>query len=383
MKKNKHLFGIGMFVAFSSYSLFYTQIIPFLTQLGYSPTQRGYVISVVSLVSIVGQIILGYLSDRFGTVKRLFLYVTFIMVMCAFLAFTTTIHDYWFHLFVIGLGAGMTRILANLFETWVMEINEIRPEFGYVRAYGSFGWAIFALFSGFLITSLGYRSLAIVIGLCSLIVVGLSTKMADADKVVARKVALSDVQALLKNKDYMLLIVIYFIALLVYNADAVTITDYMVSMGGTERTIGVKWFVQAMFEVPTLFIGATLIRRIGAKKMMFIGSVVLGLRLFASGLVSSNGMIILIATSQALTYPFILLSQKDLVFKELPDNLKSTGQLLAISLSVGFAGVITPILSGFLIEHMAIQSVLMIFGSLMVFPIILLYFVKEGPSVNI
>ena len=75
---------------------------------------------------------------------------------------------------------------------------------------------------------------------------------------------------------------------------------------------------------------------------------------------------------QSITYPFILLSQKQLVYLELPVHLRSTGQMVAVSLTAGLAAVMMPIISGLLIEVIEIRTVLTISAFLMLIPVYLM-----------
>ncbi len=366
--KAKKGFSLVIFFGFCTYTLMSTQIVPFLTHLGYSPTQRGYVLSMVSVIAILGQVVMGYISDRYKTMRSLFIYLSLVIVLTAILSYSIEINNFWYHFFIVGMGAGITKTTINFLESWIMEVDGMQSEFGAIRAYGSLGWSLFSLFSGFLITQWGYPSLAVITSIFTLVVIFFASKLPDATK-VSKKVDLAEVKLLFKNKNFVLLIWIYLITFIAYNADSITVTDYMISLGATESLIGIKWFIQAVFEIPTMFIGYRILRRKGSPWMLMVGVFVLMFRLGASALSANNTIIILLGTLQIFSYPFILLSQKELVYKEIPEHLRSTGQLVSISLSVGLGGALTPIISGYLNESMGIQNTLYIFALMMLIPL--------------
>lgn len=375
-------FSLVVFFGFCTYTLMATQIVPFLTQLGYSPTQRGYVLSMASIIAIVGQIIAGYLSDQLKTMKKLFIYITILLIMTACMSFLINVDNFWYHFFIIGMGIGSSRIALNFVESWIMEVDGLQHEFGAIRAFGSFGWALLSLLSGFLITSFGYPSLAMVIGILSVVVIFFALQLPDANKPSTERINLSEVSELFKNRDFVLLILIYLIAFISYNADTITLTDYMIELGGDESLIGVRWFIQAMVEIPTMFIGYRILRRKGSKWMMLVGTLTLMLKLGGSSFLANNTLIISFGLLQLFCFPFLLLSQKDLVYKEVPERLRSTGQLVAISLSVGLGGALTPIISGFLVELVGIQSALYIFSGILIIPIVLLPLLRTPSALN-
>lgn len=369
MSKNIKRFSISIFVIFSSYSLVITQAVPFLTDLGYSPSQRGLVLSFVGIISIVGQILMGFLSDRFGTIKKFFIYLTILMALLVGLSFLVETKNFMYHFLILGMAMGLTKILVNLYETWIMEVDSMRDDFGFIRGFGSIGWALASLASGYLISAFSYEGLAYACALLSIIFVFLSIDMEDAEKQTSMDIKMSDIKTLFKNKTYVRFLIVYFIAYFVYNADAVTVTDLMVNLGATPTTIGIKWFVQALCELPMMLLGARILLKYKGHKVMVFASVMMLIRMALLGVAPNNLSIILISTLQALTYPFILMSQKKLVYEQLPAHLRSTGQMVAVSLTAGLAAVLMPITSGILIEHMDIQMVLVICAALMIIPI--------------
>lgn len=365
-------FSIGIVLVFSSYSLVVTQSVPFLTDMGYSPFERGLVLSFVGLVSIFGQIYMGFMSDRYATIKKFFLYLTFMLVLLVGLSFIVRVDHFPYYFLVLGFASGLTRILVNMYETWVMEIDELRPDFGRIRAFGSMGWAFASLFSGYLIAAFSYSALAYVCALLSLIFAFLSLKMRDAEKTAGLDIKVSDIKVLFHNKNYVLFLIVYFVTYFVYNADAVTVTDLIINLGGTSKTVGIKWFVQAMSELPMLMFGAHFLLRYKGCKLMVFASIMMAIRMFLLALTRNTTSIILLSTLQAITYPLILLSQKHLVYNELPPHLRSTGQMVAVSLTAGLAAVLMPVTSGLLTPLIGIRAFLTLVSFLMLIPIVLM-----------
>ena len=372
MKKTSFNFKLIMFFGFATYTLMTTQIVPFLTQLGFTPTQRGYVLSMMSLTSILGQMLLGYISDKTKTMRNLFIYLSMMVVASGFLAYFVQADYFVYYLFILGIGAGMTRTALNFLEAWVMEVDGLQSEFGGIRAFGSLGWALFSLLSGFLITRWGYPAIALVVGVFTFVVIVIASQTQEASKTHHTKVTFKEVGTLFKNKNFVLLIVIYLLAYISYNADNITLTDYMISLGADESLLGIRWFISAVTEIPTMIIGYRIIRRKGGPWMMAVASLVLMMKLTLSAFVGNNIFIIALSGVQMFCYPFLLLSQKDLVYKEIPKHLRSTGQLVSISLSIGLGGALTPILSGVLVERFGIQTSLYLFAGLMIVPLFLI-----------
>lgn len=377
MKKNIINFSILMLLTFMAHGMINTQSIPYLTQIGYDSIERGYIMSFYAVVAVLGQFVAGYLSDKYKSVKRFFIYSTFVLIVTSFLTFTLQDKNFLVHLILMGNTIGFIRIIGNLLETWIIEVDGLYPYFGSIRSLGSVGWAVSSLLSGIIIVNKGYTFMLWVSLLLNVLVVFFSFRLEDANKSTDTKVNLSDVKALFLNKRYVLLLIVYCFVYVVYNADNVSVTDLMLTMGATEGDIGQKWFVQAVLELPMLFMGAYFIRRFGAKKLMIFGSFMLGLRFVLYALFPSPNSVILISSLQGLSFPFLLMTQKELVLKETPAAVRSTGQMVSVALTSGFSAIISPIISGYLGAYFAIQWVVMGFGLAMLIPMGLMLFYKD------
>lgn len=370
----KRRFSILMFVMFFSHALLFTQIIPFLTSVGYTAVQRGYIIAAHSAFSMLGQILFGYLSDRFGTIKKFVIFLTGVVFAAGILAYNFHELNFGYHFVMMSLVTGSTRIVGNLFESWLLELDSMHDDFSYLRSFGSLGWAIASLGAGFMSVRLGFGSLGILAAILSIVVIYLAVNTEDVSKHSVEKLKIRDLKKLFKNKQYVLLIFIFFFAYLIYAADGITITDYIFHLNGTSEDVGIKWFVQAITEIPVLFLGSYILSKFNIKNLFRVSMFVLMARFILTGLSTSVWQVVAIASLQAFTFPIMLIAQKHMVFKEVPKELISSGQMVAVSLSIGLSAILAPLFSAFLSTFLDISIVLYIMGFSLVIPIGLMAF---------
>lgn len=370
----KRKFSILMFVMFFSHALLFTQMIPYLTVVGYSAVERGYIIAAYATFSMVGQALFGYLSDRFGTIKKFVIALTTLILVSGLLAYSFQEINYLYHFIMISVVAGSTRIAANLFETWILELDSMHDDFSYLRSFGSLGWALASLISGFMAVRFGYQSLGFLAAALSIIVVFVAITTEDVKKHSVERLRIRDLKRLFRNKRYVLLVFVFFFAYLIYNADGITITDYIFHLNGSSEDVGVKWFVQAITEIPLLFLGSYILNKFNIKNLFRISLVVLMLRFILTGLSTSVWQVIAIASLQTVTFPIMLIAQKHLIFKEVPQELMSSGQMVAGSLSMGLSAIAAPLLSSFLLTYMNINYTLYALGLILLLPIALMGF---------
>lgn len=365
-------FSLLMFVMFFSHALLFTQIIPFLIALGYSANQRSYLVASYAAFSMLGQIVFGYLSDRHASIKKFIIILTYLIIVSGLLAYSYADISFIAHFVAMSVTAGSTRIVGNLFETWILELDEIHDDFSYIRSYGSLGWALASLGSGYLVLKFGYSSLGYLAAILGVLIVFIASSAKDAQKENSEGLSFLDVKELLSNKNYIVLILVFFFAYLIYNTDTITITEYIFELGGSAQDVGSKWFIQAMSEIPMLFVGSKLLKKYNAKGMLTISLILLMLRYVLTGLSGSTNQIILLSLLQAFTFPIMLISQRHLVFREVPSHLKSTGQMLAVSLSIGLSSIVAPLVSALLMNFMTTSKVIISLGFSLFIPIALL-----------
>lgn len=376
MKKIIWGFSGLLFVTFVAHAMISTQAVPFLTEVGYSSSERGYIMAAYALVAMIGQFYVGYLCDKYKTTKKFVIYSSIILMGFMILTFKLNDRNFLLHLFLMGNTVGFIRIVGNLMETWLVEVDGLYPYFGRIRSFGSLGWALSSLASGYIILNFGYENMMWISVGINLLVVIVSFYMEDAAKADSASVKLSDIKELFLNKNYVLLIVVYTLTWIVYNADNVSITDYIFSVGGTEADIGKKWFVQALSELPLMLVAGYLLNRLRGKKMMVIGSIALSVRFILYAAFPSVNAIILLSVLQMFSFPFILVSQKELFLRESPAHLRSSGQMISVSFSAGLSAIISPIIAGYLGEFFPIRNIVFGMGVFMIIPILIMMLYK-------
>lgn len=359
------------FIVFSGLALTFTQIIPYLTYIGYSPIERGIILSGSAIVAIIGQFTVGYLCDKYNTTKRFYNIVTVLYVVFVALMYTYSQQVFFIHLIIVSLAGGLFRIVSGLLETWTIETNNyMKTHFGAIRAFGAIGWAIGAPMTSFIINEFGYRYIGLAFALIILISHAVSFWLPDAQKKQKNtNLKLKDIHVLLKNKNYILILITLIFVNIIFTADMYLVIDKIISIGGTNDQIAMKWSFQAVTELPLFFLGFYFLRRFGARKLLIFSISMFMIRFSLYTLATTPTQIILISGMQSITFPFLAISQKVIISDESPANLQSTGQMFGLSMYGGLPALITPTLSGFLVEKFDYNLALIIMAIGLIIPL--------------
>jgi hypothetical protein len=359
------------FVAYIAYAVSYTQMLPFLSDIGYTSSEKGLILSGAAVISIIGQFLFGFLCDKYKTVKKMFYLATIVFIMIVTWAYSVTEISFFFHLITLSLMGGFFRIVVGLLDSWTIERDPLlQKNYGIIRAFGSLGWIIGAPYTVWALSKGGYGSIGLNVGILSILTLLIGATMGDAQKVSHQApIKMVDIKQLLKKKQYIILLIILTLINIVLYADAYTIVNKILALGGTATDISNKWVLQAFMELPLFFLGSVLYKRFSAKTLLMVGIFMFMVRFLLSALATSAAQLVMISATQLVTFPFILLSSKQLIDSESPAHLKSTGQLLGLSMYSGLSALISPLMSGFLVDWIGTDQTLIFFGLLCLVPL--------------
>jgi len=364
-------FMLLFLIAYISYAVPYTQVIPFLTKAGYSADQRGLLLSGMAIVAMVGQFLFGYLCDKFRTVQKFFYLTTvlFVIVTWAMYAYTGT--SFYYHLLTVSFMGGLFRIVIGLLDTWTLEVDPIlQINFGPIRAFGALGWAIGSPITAYVIEKFGYGSLGITYLITTLLTFAVSYGLEDAHKVArAESLKIKDIKLLLKSKQYILLVLILLFINIVATADMYTVVDKMLAVGASNTDISMKWSYQAMLELPLFFGGAFMLRRFGGKKLLIFSISMYFFRFLGYAWASTPFQVIAFSSFQMITFPLLTVATKVLVNDESPEHLRSTGQLFAMSMYAGLSILLAPVVCGYLVTWFGVDSTLRVLAFFVLVPL--------------
>lgn len=377
IKKNRLMIQIMVlfFLVFFGAYIPLTQRIPYLASLGYSATEMNLIFSLQAAVGFVYQIVSGYLADKFKTIKKLFYGAQILGTLGVFMMFSFTQKEFYFHLIVIALISSLMGITIGLLDSWALELDPvIKENYGAVRGMGTIGWII----GGYIVTEVlkryGFSALGLTYTIISVVLMVISIRLRDVIKAQhAAPITLKDMKLLLFNQRYMLMVSILFFAFMVSNSDGLIVVMKMEALQATETEKYLRFALQAVVELPVMFLGGYLMKKYKSIQMLGFALVMYALRFVAYAFAPNAFLMIVASLLQMLTFPFLMITSKALVFNESPEHLRSSGQMMALSIYMGIGATITPLITAALIELGGIDFTLLIIAISLIIPLFLVY----------
>lgn len=342
-KKMKFKLYALNFFSFFAIAMVNTQMIPFLSKLGYSVVMRGYILAGTAVIAIIAQFLFGYLCDRFKRVKVFFLLSYILLASSSFAMFIVEQQAFYYHLFTVSIMGGMVKVIMSLDETWMLEIDE--QNYGKLRASGALGLSAGSPLAGFLIKRFHYISLLVSLGIVSIILLYLIFHAKDANDKDKEPIRIQNVKTLLSNQKYILLVCIYLFVYMIGTADQYVVIDKMLDIGGSNRAVGIKWAVQSFMEVPLFLFSSYILKHFKTYTLLWFGTIMYAVKFVLYGIATSPWVLIVSASLQLVTLPIIMLTSKVLIKEVTPRKLFSSAQMFAMATFIGFSGLITPLLT--------------------------------------
>lgn len=362
------------FFVFFAISMVNTQMIPYLSRIGYTVIERGIILAGSAIISILGQFLFGFLCDRFKKIRRFFLLAYGLLMVGSFAMFIWQEQMFYYHLFTVSLMGGMVKVLMGLDETWMLEIDS--EHYGVLRAWGALGLTVGSPIAGALANYFSYTSLLITFGMLSIITLYLIKTSADAKK-SGKGMESSDIKGFLKNRRYLLLVVIYLLVYMIGTADQYVVIDKMLQVDASTTQIGIKWALQSFMEVPLFLFATKILKRFKPFTLLWFGTIMYGVKFFAYAFFQEPWMIIATAGLQLVTLPIIMLTSKLLIKEVTPANVCSSAQMFAMAVFIGFSGLITPLITSFLCEHIGYDLTLYGVAGFAVVPLLLIFLYRH------
>ena len=331
--------GFGLYTAYIG--LYYHSI-------GMSGVQIGWINALAPLSAMLASPVWGLLNDRFGK-PRLFLGVAVLGVLVCLLGIAAA-NSFYLLLIAIGLYSLFNTTLMPTVDTLNLALpGSQRENYGQQRIWGSIGFIATTWVSGFAIERLGIRS--IFPGYISMLLIMLAAIfLLPPAKLTVTRSPRKDLGRLVSQPAWLF----FSFSLILFSMAGASmysfLSIYLQKLGATSGLIGSVWSLGTISELPVMFFGAFLLRRLGIKRMLSLAYGMLAVRFLLYAVMPSPGWALLIAPLHFFTFGLYWVAAVMYVNQMAPEGLKTTAQSL-MAAEGGLASMLGAPLSGFLYDR--------------------------------
>ena len=355
-------FSSLQFFFWSTWAIYGAYIVYYLTDIGYSNMQIGTVMSVRTFMETIGPPVLGYICDKLQTRKTVF---TVSMTALGLIIIPFPLYNKILIIIFTGLIGFIWSPQQSILDSWILETSpEMAINYGFMRAWGSIGYALIVALFGQVIALWGWTVHFLSYGLLIIIVVLIAyfikDNSYDHDEEKNNKQDISsntgfNVLELFKNKSYLFVLLVTYLLFVPVLIIFIYLAPIIQSTGGTTRHLGYTLFFNALSEAPVFFIGKSILKRFKTKQLLLIASLFYLLRIFITSLITNPLFFIFFGLLQSLSYGIFLIAIRHYVKKVAPQKLQTTAQSIVLMAAFGAGGITASLLGGFLLDNLGLD----------------------------
>jgi len=363
-KTNKYniLFAGMQFFLWSGLCVYYVFFVPYLKSNGFNEVKIGILMSIISVVGLIGPIMWGIISDRFGSVKAILIFN--LLAGCLIVQFVPLVIGNFGLLAAVLIIVNMTACSqTTILDGWIMRMkSQGAPiNYGLIRAGGSLAYAATSVISGFILTQLGLGALfpmfLIIECVMVLLVILMRQKPAQQQIITIHADQADERNApLFKNRDYIIFVIISTVLFTGLSGISTFFPLLMQSVGGTNADIGLAIGVMSFSEAPFMFLSNRLLTRFKDTSLLTAAMCFFTLRIFLFFSIHSVIGLILAQATNSITVGIFLPTSVHYISRITPGKTKTTALSLAISVYVSGGGILGNFFGGIIIDKYGLRS---------------------------
>lgn len=361
--------GLGIF--FPYYSLYLRE------NAGLSGTQVGLVLSVLPFVGIFAQPFWGQVADRTGARS------TVLVVLALGAAFTyasLALADGFLHLVAMTalLAVFSTAVLPVSVSVTLAALRDAGPyAFGLTRVWGTIGYLVFVVAFPRVLHRVqatwdfGTRSGALSEPGLQLMFVVAGALVLSASLIgpwlprggaIGLRSQRGDWRVLLRNHPVIRLLLFTFVAFLCLQGPMALFPVYIRSRGGSMDTVSGMWVLMLLVEIPLVAFSGLGLQRLGERGLLAVGVLAGGVRWMVCGLTGDWRILYPVQLLHGVTVTGLMLGGPLYLEAVVPERLRSTGQGLLAMMGVGCGGILSNVVSGWLLDRSGASAPYLIGG---------------------
>ena len=354
-KKQVTKFSILQWFFWSSWATYGAYLVYYLTDMGYSNIEIGAIISVRTFMGLIGEPILGYLSDIYNTNKKLFILG---MIAIALVVLPFPYYNWYFILISTAVIGFFWAPQQSILDSWILKSSEkLASNYGFMRAWGSLGFAIVAAIlimasiTAFYISDAPHKN-KIVQNVSQND--GFSGQESNTgenyEKDSTNQQNNRNPLILFKNIEYTMILIS---AILVFIPNSIIFTylpNFIKGVGGTTTLLGIVMFLNAVSEAPIFFFGKKMLVKFKPIPLLLLSTIFYLIRVIVVYEAVSKFNFLVFGVLQSLSFGILLITARFHINFLAPEHLKTTAQSIFTMSIFGIGGIIASMSGGVIMD---------------------------------
>ncbi len=340
-------------ILFSYYAI-QAVLLPYLPsyfgEQGYSAVQIGWLMNIGPFMAMFAQPVWGIISDRYRTLKRIIVLLWGLTIVSSLGLFFQDSFAAAF-LFVLLLYFFMYPAVPLIDNLIVKSVHGSGKSYGSVRLWGSIGFCVVALTSGYALESIGgVDSIKYLFWGLWIIPFLLIARLREDPSPNHRPMQFKDLTILYRNRRLLWFLLLVLVVSIPHRMNDVMISLVLIDLGATAKGLGMAWFFAAASEIPTFALLGRYLYRYNEMTIMLLAALLYTVRWFVVGAVENPNILIALQASHSITFAVFWIAAIQYLVRLVPEEFGSTGQAILSSIFLGLAGIVGGIGGGWIMD---------------------------------
>jgi len=345
-----HKQTVGYYIFYYAAMGIYLPFLPlFLADKGLDSFQIGMLLSIGPLTTIFTQVAWGTMADRHNRRKEYLLLTLFLTGLTSFaFSWSTGILGLALVLFLYAVSNSAAIPLAD--GIVLMSLKD-RRDYGSIRRWGSFGFAVTAVFGGVIFSRISLANFGVVEGTLLLLTLLWARFLPNPrGQVLARTSAKSPLREMLQTPGVISFLVVTIFMMAPYTAYTGFYGWHMQTLGASARWIGLGWMIAALSEMVVFGTGSKWLVRFQPKQLIAAAGMVFVVRWLGYGLIEDYRVIAFLQVTQSVSFALFFLAGVEYLNSLLPIYLRTSAQSIFSATAFGFSALIGSFGGGWIIK---------------------------------
>ncbi|RXZ82252.1 MFS transporter [Paenibacillaceae bacterium] len=321
---------------------------------GYSEQQIGIIYSIGPAMSIFANLIVGIASDKYRTIRKLLSLLLLGQLIAV--AILIPASDFVVVCFIMAGFYFFQQPMNTLNDSLILLSSpHIGRSYPSIRIFGSLGFAVSALVFGLFLKGTDSSITIIVCLLTIAISFGLSFLLTDHQGSL-RKMDFSGLFKLVAKPEVVIFFVLILILSTAHRMNEGFLAVTMSKMGASESLIGMAWMVSAASEIPMLFLLGKYGHKFKELALLSIAGFAYVLRFWLLSQITDPIWAVFIQGFHSISFAIFFSTALRYLTMLIPDEYRASGQALYAVVWTGFAGLLSGMMGGYVLEHLGQTS---------------------------
>lgn len=333
-------------------AIYGTFISVYLDHIGFSKSIIGTLLALGPFVAIIAQPVWGLASDRAKT-KNHILKLMLLGTALTIILYPVSTNFYYIFAAMAVFTFFQTSINPVSDAITLEHLEATRWKYGPIRLTGTIGYALMSVLVGIIVKQNINNIFPLYFAIAlSAFLVSFRLPTVKGHQSGGKRIP---IWTIFKNRQLVVLMTLNLIVQITLGFYYSFFPIYYKQMGASSVMIGMSMFVSSICEIPFLLFSSRILQKIGVKFTLILSTAIMGIRWMLLHVVTNVYPVLLINALHGLSFIVFAYCFAIYINKEVPKELRASGQTMNGLIGMGIARIIGSILGGFLSDMFGIR----------------------------